>query len=174
MGRTLPNMFAMLPGEPLAPLLTPFFTLFQSVVNVASALLLSRHPSSTKPSRRSIYTAIILLTSTAVVFRAEIALLLAPLVLQALVLRYISFVQVVKVGMVSGLASICSYPSWLHQLTMLIWFVALTTAVDSYFWRTLVWPEFSGIYFNVVEGKSSEWGVRTFIVLRLNSLNVHE
>ncbi|KAE9400656.1 alpha-1,6-mannosyltransferase subunit [Gymnopus androsaceus JB14] len=135
MGRTLPNMFAMLP------------------VNVASALLLSRHPSSTKPSPRSIYTAIILLTSTAVVFRAEIALLLAPLVLQALVLRYISFVQVVKVGMVSGLASI-----------------ALTTAVDSYFWRTLVWPEFAGIYFNVVEGKSSEWGTSPPLTYFISSL----
>lgn len=32
--------------------------------------------------------------------------------------------------------------------------------VDSYFWsQPLMWPEFSGIYFNVYEGKSAEWGV---------------
>jgi hypothetical protein len=40
---------------------------------------------------------------------------------------------------------------------------ALTIVVDSYFWnRYPLWPELSGIYFNVVEGKSAEWGVRTF------------
>ena len=40
---------------------------------------------------------------------------------------------------------------------------ALTITVDSYFWnRYPLWPEFSGIYFNVVEGKSAEWGVRAF------------
>ena len=39
---------------------------------------------------------------------------------------------------------------------------ALTIVVDSYFWNNYpLWPEFSGIYFNVVEGKSAEWGVRT-------------
>lgn len=38
---------------------------------------------------------------------------------------------------------------------------ALTVSVDSYFWdRAFLWPEFNGIYFNVFEGKSSEWGVR--------------
>jgi hypothetical protein len=32
--------------------------------------------------------------------------------------------------------------------------------VDSYFWnKSLLWPEFSGIYFNVIQGKSAEWGV---------------
>ncbi|KIM42275.1 glycosyltransferase family 22 protein [Hebeloma cylindrosporum] len=36
---------------------------------------------------------------------------------------------------------------------------ALTFVVDSYFWNTYpLWPEFSGIYFNVVEGKSAERG----------------
>jgi alpha-1,6-mannosyltransferase len=36
----------------------------------------------------------------------------------------------------------------------------LTVAVDSYFWgRGAVWPELSGLYFNVYEGKSAEWGV---------------
>ena len=35
--------------------------------------------------------------------------------------------------------------------------------VDSYFRNKYpLWPEFSSIYFSVVEGKSAEWGVRTF------------
>ena len=38
---------------------------------------------------------------------------------------------------------------------------ALTTFIDSYFWdEQLLWPELHGVIFNVVEGKSAEWGVR--------------
>ena len=33
--------------------------------------------------------------------------------------------------------------------------------IDSYFWKQWpLWPELHGILFNVVQGKSSEWGVR--------------
>lgn len=87
--------------------------------------------------------AISLLTFTAVVFRAEVALLLAPLAIQCLYLRYITFTSLVKTGLLSGILSLC-----------------LTVSVDSYFWRQYpVWPEFSGIYFNVFQGKSAQWGV---------------
>ncbi|KAJ7787372.1 alpha-1,6-mannosyltransferase subunit [Mycena olivaceomarginata] len=35
-----------------------------------------------------------------------------------------------------------------------------TVSVDSYFWgRPYLWPEWHSIYFNVVEGKSADWGV---------------
>ncbi|KAF9001544.1 Alg9-like mannosyltransferase family-domain-containing protein [Cyathus striatus] len=42
--------------------------------------------------------------------------------------------------------------------------IALTVAVDSYFWssESPLWPEFAGIWFNIVEGKSAEWGVSPF------------
>ncbi|KAJ3785972.1 alpha-1,6-mannosyltransferase subunit [Lentinula aff. detonsa] len=138
MGRTLPNMFALVP------------------VNVASGLLLSRPPNSPKPSPENVYTAIAMLTFTAVIFRAELVLLLGPLVLQSLLLRHVSFSGVVKVALVAGLASIVT-----------------TTAIDSYFWKTTVWPEFSGMYFNVVQGKSSEWGTSppwTYFTLLLPKL----
>ena len=37
---------------------------------------------------------------------------------------------------------------------------AITVFVDSYFWKIYpLWPEFAGIYFNVYEGKSADWGV---------------
>ena len=39
--------------------------------------------------------------------------------------------------------------------------LALTVAVDSFFWqRWPLWPELYGVFFNVVQGKSAEWGVR--------------
>ena len=59
-------------------------------------------------------------------------------------------------------------PKWLclQESREFIWgttwtLPALTVAVDSYFWsRFPLWPEFHGLYFNVVQGKSAEWGVR--------------
>ncbi|KAL6298546.1 Alg9-like mannosyltransferase family-domain-containing protein [Sparassis latifolia] len=128
MGRTLPNMFAVFP------------------VNVALSYLVNRAPNSTRPSRYSIHWAIALLTFTAVVFRSEVVLLLGPLVLQAVVRRYTTLTNIIKIGLIAGLSS-----------------VALTSAVDSYFWQQWpLWPELYGVYFNVVQGKSSEWGVLPF------------
>ncbi|KAI0094379.1 Alg9-like mannosyltransferase family-domain-containing protein [Irpex rosettiformis] len=128
MSRTLPNMFALLP------------------VNVAVYLLWNRYPNAMRPLQRDIHLAIALLTFTAVVFRAEILLLLGPVVLQALWQGYTKFWRVVKVGLISGAVSI-----------------ALTVTVDSFFWQQWpLWPELYGIYFNVVQGKSAEWGVSPF------------
>ena len=42
----------------------------------------------------------------------------------------------------------------------MICYLALTILVDSYFWSTWpLWPEAYTLYFNVYQGKSSEWGV---------------
>ena len=41
--------------------------------------------------------------------------------------------------------------------------VALTVFIDSYFWSTFpLWPELHGLYFNVYQGKSADWGVCRF------------
>ncbi|KAI1797080.1 Alg9-like mannosyltransferase family-domain-containing protein [Ganoderma leucocontextum] len=127
MGRTLPNMFALLPA------------------NVALRLIIDRAPNSTRPSKSNIHWAIGLLTFTIVVFRSELLLLLGPLALQSII-RYTSLYNVIKVGLVSGIIS-----------------AAITVLVDSYFWQQWpLWPELYGIYFNVIQGKSSEWGVEPF------------
>ncbi|KIJ67137.1 glycosyltransferase family 22 protein [Hydnomerulius pinastri MD-312] len=124
MGRTLPNMFALIP------------------VNFAFYALYNRAPKSMQAPKRNINIAIALLTFTAVIFRSEVALLLGPLALQLLVQGHITFASLVKIGLLAGLASI-----------------ALTIAVDSYFWNQWpLWPELYGIYFNVYLGKSSDWG----------------
>lgn len=49
--------------------------------------------------------------------------------------------------------------SWVTPILTI--YIALTVVVDSYFWQKWpLWPELYGIYFNVVQGKSAEWGVR--------------
>ncbi|KAH9885786.1 Alg9-like mannosyltransferase family-domain-containing protein [Cubamyces lactineus] len=125
MGRTLPNMFALFPA------------------NLALYLLIDRAPNSTRPSKANVHRAIALLTVATVVFRAELLLLLGPLVLQTLVRKYTTFGGVLKTGLLAGGLS-----------------VAATVLTDSYFWqRWPLWPELYGIYFNVIEGKSADWGV---------------
>ncbi|KAJ7658514.1 Alg9-like mannosyltransferase family-domain-containing protein [Mycena rosella] len=124
MGRTLPNMFALLP------------------VNLSTYLLINRAPNALKPSQRSVTTSIALLAFSAVVFRAELAALLAAFALQSIFFGHASFWRICTVGALSTLASI-----------------ALTVSVDSYFWgQPYLWPEWQSIYFNVVEGKSADWG----------------
>ncbi|CAL1695049.1 unnamed protein product [Somion occarium] len=124
-GRTLPNMFALLP------------------VNIASYLLLNRAPNSQRFPSRDVNRAIGLLVSTAVIFRSEIALLLAPVLLQSWLSGATNLRNIFKVGLLSGLSSI--------------------VLVDSYFWQKWpLWPELHGVYFNVVEGKSAEWGISPF------------
>ncbi|KIK79362.1 glycosyltransferase family 22 protein [Paxillus rubicundulus Ve08.2h10] len=124
MGRTLPNMFALVP------------------VNIAYYVLYNRAPQSLQASKKSIDTALTLLTFTSVVFRSEVALLLAPLAFQLLAQGHTTFLNLTKVGLLAGLMSI-----------------AFTVAVDSYFWaKWPLWPELYGVYFNVYLGKSADWG----------------
>ncbi|KAI0067225.1 alpha-1,6-mannosyltransferase subunit [Artomyces pyxidatus] len=114
-------------------------------VNVATWLLMNREKNALRVPERNIRVALSLLTFTAVVLRAEVVLLLGPLALQALFCRWITFRSLVKTGIMSGISSI-----------------ALTVAVDSYFWDKWLWPECSGIHYNVYQGKSSEWGVSPY------------
>ncbi|OBZ66165.1 putative Dol-P-Man:Man(7)GlcNAc(2)-PP-Dol alpha-1,6-mannosyltransferase [Grifola frondosa] len=62
-------------------------------------------------------------------------------------LRYhTTLAKVIEVGLLSVVSS-----------------VGLTLIVDSYMWqRWPLWPEFYGLYFNVIQGKSSDWGVSPF------------
>lgn len=96
-----------------------------------------------------------LLTITALVLRLELVALTGAAFIYAWLGRRISFAGAAAVGMCAALAA-----------------AALTVAVDTYFWspvermplppitRNLVWPELSAVLFNVVDGRSSEWGVR--------------
>ena len=75
-------------------------------VNVAMYHVLDRAPNSQRPSVSNIRIAISILTFTAIVFRAELVLLLAPFTIYFLYHRYIDFVSVLKVGIITGIASV--------------------------------------------------------------------
>ncbi|SNX81655.1 related to ALG12 - alpha-1,6-mannosyltransferase [Melanopsichium pennsylvanicum] len=113
--------------------------------------------------------AIWLLTFSTIVLRLEIVATLIPVGLYLLSTGKINFWNAFKTGAISGTMS-----------------VMLTAVVDTYFWQDLahsrandilgafvtglhnlatgqkpflLWPELHALLFNVIEGKSSEWGV---------------
>ena len=102
MGRTLPNMFALVPGI-FPPVNWNISAEISLIVNLANYLLYNRAPGSTQASKKCINIAVALLIFTAVVFRSEVALLLAPLALQLLIQGH---TNLVKVGLLVGLMSV--------------------------------------------------------------------
>jgi alpha-1,6-mannosyltransferase len=102
------------------------------------------------------------------VFRSEVALLLAPLAIQALLHRHISVMRLIRVGFVSAMLSIGAYCSLCTERSTTVEQLALTVTIDSYLWNQWpLWPELYGIYFNVYQGKSSDWGVSCYFLFLL-------
>ncbi|POM73778.1 Hypothetical protein PHPALM_9344 [Phytophthora palmivora] len=85
---------------------------------------------------------VFLFTFATVVFRGDTVVLFAPLVLNMLLSRRVSFFRMVWWGLSAGTMSL-----------------AVTVLVDSYFWQRWLWPEGEVLWFNTVQNKSSEWGV---------------
>ena len=136
--RPLPNTFALIP------------TL------LATALLL---PTPGTKSINATKLAVLLYTTAAIIFRAEIALLLAFTSLQLLITRRLTARQLLVSGIAGAVVG-----------------MAATLTVDSYFWLSftpkpifetwgltehtgLIWPEFSTFLFNFVSDGAKEWGV---------------
>src|SRR5258706_9046479 len=109
MGRTLPNMFALFPGVSLrfTPD-NPSLNIICASVNLALSRLLHR-PSSLTP-------ALGLLTFTAILFRAEVALLLMPLAIVVLYRRQVRVIDVFRIGILYGVPSLgpSSFLSFLY------------------------------------------------------------
>lgn len=86
--------------------------------------------------------AISLFVFAAIIFRAELAILLATSALYLLIIPLTSLQRLVKPFCVATLVSL-----------------AVSVPIDSYFWQKPLWPELWGFYYNAVLGSSSAWGV---------------
>jgi len=137
--RTLPNMLALpLTNVALGNLI---------LVKAVNAKL----PRSSKRRRLALY----LLTVAGIIFRSEIAILLATETLYMLIHHRASLTKEI-------------IPAGLAGAT-----IALTTTVtvDSFFWQRFpLWPEWIGFYYNTILGKSSEWGTSPFHFYFLNAV----
>ncbi|CAG8528951.1 15752_t:CDS:2, partial [Dentiscutata heterogama] len=124
--RTLPNMFAF-------PLVIFSYSYWISAINSSE-------------SNRKLLPMIRYMIYTAVIFRFEVGVLLAVIVLFELWIGTLNFFDTLWVGVISGATSL-----------------GISCLIDSYFWQTrLMWPEGYVFYFNAILGKSVEWGVLPF------------
>ncbi|KHJ33366.1 putative glycosyltransferase family 22 protein [Erysiphe necator] len=88
---------------------------------------------------------IFLMVFATIVFRSEIAILLFAQLLYMLLHPRMSLEVMIPVCLRSA------------SFSLLITFV-----IDTYFWQRPIWPELCGFYFNVIQGKSSDWGISPF------------
>ncbi|EPY49400.1 hypothetical protein SPOG_04250 [Schizosaccharomyces cryophilus OY26] len=91
------------------------------------------------------YPVISVLVFASIIVRSEIFLLLSVISLSFLAQRRVKLFRLFIIGSLSSITAL-----------------ALTVFVDSWFWGTWCWPEFQAFTFNVIEGKSSEWGTSPF------------
>ncbi|KAI4731081.1 hypothetical protein E4T49_01356 [Aureobasidium sp. EXF-10728] len=153
--RTLPNMFAFSISKSRHtkehhPVLTMSATLALSNLISAQAVA-TRTQKSSKRRRLALY----LLTASGIIFRSEIAILLA---MQTLYLLLQGRTSLVKEVIPAGLFG-------------LVIGLGVTVSVDSYFWQRFpLWPEWIGFVYNTVQGKSSDWGVSPWHYYFINAI----
>jgi alpha-1,6-mannosyltransferase len=107
---------------------------------VSAQAVAARTQKSSKRRRLALY----LLTASGVIFRSEIAILLAMQTLYLMVQGRTSLVkEVIPAGVMGVIIGL-----------------GITVSVDSYFWQRFpLWPEWIGFIYNTIQGKSSDWGV---------------
>lgn len=97
---------------------------------------------------------LVLLTMAGVIFRSELAVLVATQTLFLLITRQARLFQDVIYAGILGL------------FTGLL----ATVITDSLFWDRVLWPELDAFLFNVISGQSSEWGTDPWYFYFLNAL----
>ncbi|GAB7364104.1 hypothetical protein MBLNU230_g4656t1 [Neophaeotheca triangularis] len=137
--RTLPNMFA--------------FVL--TTMAVGRFILAKTPPLKSQRNMKHRRLAIYLLTVAGIIFRSEVAILLAMETVFLVVQRRDAFFkEIVPAGLMGAAAALPT-----------------TILVDSFFWQAWpTWPEWVGFYYNTVLGHSAQWGTEPFHFYFLNAL----
>lgn len=111
--------------------------------------------STTSPGRSRYRLSLILFTVAGIIFRSELAILLATNTIYLFLTRRVRIQQdIIPAGVIGLLIGLTA-----------------TVAVDSYFWQEFpLWPEFSAFKFNVISGQASAWGIDPWYFYFLNAL----
>lgn len=98
--------------------------------------------------------ALFLLTVVGVVFRSELAIVLGAHTVWLLLNRRLPVTGVIPPGLLGLGVGLC-----------------VTVSVDSFFWQKFpLWPEFTGFIYNVMEGKSVDWGTSPLLYYIVSAL----
>ncbi|CAE7202310.1 hypothetical protein CFE70_008415 [Pyrenophora teres f. teres 0-1] len=96
-----------------------------------------------------------LLTIAGVVFRSELAILIGTITIYLFLTRRISITGVIIPAGLGGavIGLLC------------------TVCLDSFFWQSFpLWPEWTGFYYNTIQGHSADWGVSPWHYYFANAL----
>lgn len=156
-GRTAANWYAVFQASQFHMMfyasrtLPNFFAFGITTLAMRNLLPLAGRSPTSRFSKSRFSAALTLLTVSGIVFRSEIAVLLACHTLYLILAPHIllPFLTVVRAGLLGAVIGL-----------------TLTLPVDTFFWQTypnnILWPELSGFLYNVYHNQAQKWGVQAW------------